>query len=775
MLRTGRIPVVARRTAQSRTTKSRTPKTPAPRGLAAAAGAPPSVLLGRAEAAGFFTSAAVGALKLAILTGVEPGAKVEALRKLAYAPVPEAERGVLAVRALADESPAVRREAAVLLRGFGLDADAAGAMETLAEESPKRRVFAADLLAKTAPKLADAERTIVAAGLLGHLRRETDDDAAAAVLRALSALPDQMAGRPDFLETLVATLLPRLADRFDALAGPVRGLFRALGTDRSLAAILEAQAAPVADRRVRGFLLEIALELPADAERRRSLARAAVREIAGGIESDFSCRVLGDRLTELGATAAEALIDILSDAPAMQRPHLAQLLDRAAGARGVPAGLRERAGRKLADLWESGDRTLRIAILETDLGSGRGLSPALRKTLARDYATSRGDYALDRIQDLLHEATVRLGAGVLDVLADAVRGAEKPAAREEAARAIGEIVRRADRLPGRPSFRELADLLSKSASAPFVRALGEACAGPAADPGVIADAAGRFRAALAPAGSDPLLQTARMEALGWIAAGPRTPAALRADLLFLLTELIGAEPPGEMARERKTPEGLVLETGRTAMFHTHYLPILLQGTGRALAAEGLSAGIREGTLRSLLALWRQASAFRVVWSPGNVTALAEALAGIGASEAVSGEARLAVFRALAEGALNPPLVRLLGIVGRQGDDSAAFARAAGEALAKILALAGKSDFTDREDRQILALAAGGLAVRRRLGRDAAEGETLRHRAVALLADTLASDFPAGVGRAGEMAESKHVSQEDREMLGRRLGQMKSRL
>ncbi len=90
-------------------------------------------------------------------------------------------------------------------------------------------------------------------------------------------------------------------------------------------------------------------------------------------------------------------------------------------------------------------------------------------------------------------------------------------------------------------------------------------------------------------------------------------------------------------------------------------------------------------------------------------------------------------------------------------------------------MAGKSDFTDREDRQILALAAGGLAVRRRLGRDAAEGETLRHRAVALLADTLASDFPAGVGRAGEMAESKHVSQEDREMLGRRLGQMKSRL
>ncbi|KAF0241948.1 MAG: hypothetical protein FD180_4190, partial [Planctomycetota bacterium] len=63
----------------------------------------------------------VAKLKLTILTGVEPKAKIEALRKIVIAALPQNEKGMLLLRAISDESPEVRAEAAAGLRALGLD------------------------------------------------------------------------------------------------------------------------------------------------------------------------------------------------------------------------------------------------------------------------------------------------------------------------------------------------------------------------------------------------------------------------------------------------------------------------------------------------------------------------------------------------------------------------------------------------------------------------------------------------------------------------------
>ncbi|MHC4605932.1 MAG: hypothetical protein ACYTAF_03255, partial [Planctomycetota bacterium] len=199
----------------------------------------PSVL-GDDEARRLFQPEEIARLKLTLLTGVDPAEKIEALRRLAYAPLPVDEKGMLALKCLGDTDAGVRREAATSLHALGLDRELAEALAGFAKGTGRQRALALEKIASLSGRLREFERRVAVSSIVAALRDEGDRHVLREMARALRPYADMLRANAEFLSLLSRHIVRVMVEYYDAVASEVRALFDAVaeGAGEEAAAVV---------------------------------------------------------------------------------------------------------------------------------------------------------------------------------------------------------------------------------------------------------------------------------------------------------------------------------------------------------------------------------------------------------------------------------------------------------------------------------------------------------------------------------------------------------
>jgi hypothetical protein len=743
------------------------------------------------EAQGLFTPDALAQLKLTILTGVDPSAKTEAVRKLAYAPLDAEEKSRLCLRALAEEHPGVRREAALLLRTLGIAPEVSETIAGLSEGEPEARKMAMAHVAALQSRVTPAEQLVLLAVLLAVIREEKDAELVTEALGALASFGPRAAADRELLDRVLRLLLPLLAG--DAPLGePAADTLLAIGAAGPAAAgsALWAETQSAKDPPLRRRLLRLLARLPSapgSPVPRRDLAAALARELGQGTDSDPLCRQLAVDAIALGVDAAEALVEAFPAARAEQWPFLVKVIDDVATADGTPPSVREPVGAFFVRTWRNGDRILRLALLSTRLPVDPSLPPPLRRELAACFLADLHDAGFPHVAEATEEAIRDMGADVLPVVRDAIGASVHAAERETAVRLYARILRDAQEgaMPaGAPSLAEATAFLrgledgSRCAPGTAARALGVLLSGPLAPPELVAEVTSDFRRRLvrAAAAEDMIC------ALGWIASGPRANAALRIDLLVLVVELLMRATADAPVTQTRTDDGIRLEFNADASRRTDFIRELILAARRILVAStastGLPPGLRERAVRRMIEKWAAVSDYAVIWAPSNVNDLAEALGEIAAAPGLPVPLRVDVLGGLLLAARSIPVIRILGRACTwEGDDgappdpaaAAAFGKRCREVADRFLSMIQHADYSDPEDQDVLLEAVGRLSVATFLGADAGESEVARRRLATCLFDGLTHGHRRAREALEALAGSPRIAEPLRAEIRERLG------
>ncbi|MBI2919921.1 MAG: hypothetical protein HYY18_02425 [Planctomycetes bacterium] len=722
------------------------------------------------EAAGLFSTEDVNRLKLALLTGVDPKTKVEALRKLMYAPLPQNEKGLLFLRAVSDESPEVRAEAAAGLRGLGLDPATAAAVRALSEGSAPERTAAINALARRATDAGDAERAVVIAALAADLRGAPDPPRAAQILRALAGLSPHLARNSDFAAAVLRIAVRRLYAGAGEVSDAVGDFFAAYGAvdPAGLASLLWSELDAAPDRRSRSQLL-LALARIAPAAGPGKLAKKTALLIADWNDSDFDCRRAGNALLGLGEIAVDAILETLPNAASPQRPFLIRLCDQVCERPGTPDTALEKFAKAMAELLKTARRPVRIAVLDSRC-LGPRVSAETRREIALQIVNSAHDFNLEEVVPLSEAFLRRLGVPGVRELAKAIKSSPHQVEREIALRSLDAI------LTDNPtSTKEAGDALRLC--------LDLLKAGKFPNEPLLAVTTGRI-AALSGAPSAAVRGTTMelrnllrsrpgrfeiLEAYSWCVSSPHVEADQKMSAGLTLLGLLDSKMPEDFVKEAWTNDGLQLTIGKTSSAHTVLIPTLIGGLVRvALSGAGTDLFLEKIT-HGLLNNWKRVVNYEMVWSPGNVSDLGTGLGKIASRRETPLHLRLDVIDALRARTVHVPVAKALGEALSLEETSKRMDGLCAAVTKELCELAVHRDFQDPEDRGALLGSLAKIALRQKLAPDADTGEDLRRRIAGLLFDALRDGVAGSREALQKMVDAAAVPKAQKKGIQERLG------
>lgn len=642
-----------------------------------------------------------------LLQAREADQRAAALEQLRYVGAPLPVVGELMPLLLADSAELVRERAIALVvasGGHAVVVDLVRALQRRDEAALARVTGALSALPAEQQDLAIA--AVVAQAVRGEVTR--------GLIAAAAALAPRLAGHRA-LERLLELLLPSplsLLDLVRALqerdaARVAAALRRGLGfgpeQDARILVLLAAPGAAFDDA-----LLERGVDLllsPDEEPRERLPLAAALRRADPGQTLARRIAARGMRLIRAHDTSVHWLLAELARDGAIDADTadaLADLLRRL---------LREAEGPHL------------VTALEQQLPVLLPCRPEARAALALPLVEALARYRAERTVDLVTSALVGIGEAALPTVWDALEHHPLPRVRLQLAALLPDIVLRGSQ---------------PAAAARRLLALG-AGSEQGEERGALAAAAARILAEGAP--DDRELARAvdeacaglgrhAYEALGYLAASAACDPARRAAIVEDLLIQACAELPDAPAHTSTDPATgeVTYELDERLAAHTELVPRILAALTRiARSAPGAEHRVR--IVDRLVAQWRRVAAWKLVWGPGNVHALAEALAAIASDGHCPAHVRVRIADALApqvgQLAVARALARVL-IVG-EGEYLARIAARAADQLVRLAVKPG--EFTEDEREELAEALADFLAVPR-LGPDE---ERLRRRLIDVLA------------------------------------------
>jgi hypothetical protein len=677
------------------------------------------------EARGLFSSDEIGRLKLTLLTGVDPKAKMEALRKLAFAPLTTEEKGVLALRLLADPDAEVRREAAASLERLGLDRELSDALRDAAAGSPKQRELAFRKIAAMAGRLPPVERSVTVSALVAAMEFERDAAVLKELFGALGAYPAGLG--PDALTKVAGQLVKIVAEHPAAMAAPTRNLIETIATPAAAAAIWR-EADAVNERKLKLFFFEAIARMPMDAELEQTLCRRAAEELAAGVAEDLDSRRLSDALLDRGDAALDALLKVLPQAKEGSRAHLVGVVDAIAASAKASDRARGEAGQAMLGQLRQGSRLIRTAVMEARLPWHPGLPDAMKGQFAADFITNLHAYRVSRMHDLTAAVIRKIGFAADAVLRETIRKSPYPVERETSLQLIAEIAAEssdAKAVADAVEFLLKQEEAGRVAPGLAVRAVGRACASPAAPAEAVRASYRDYVSRVGKVSHSFDL----LSALGWIGASPACDPTSSKDIALRLLELLESPMPDLDMTESKTDEGTHLMLGGSTRVYTDLVPDLIAGIQRIVLAGRLEAGFADDVVDRLCAKYRDLVSYKDVWAPGNVVTLAEAMGGIASAASTPAPRRGRIIETLLQNVRNITMVRILGHVCCRPDDEAPeFAEQAGRFASRCFQMLERPEYAEVDDQWALIQALGRTA-QSRLGADA---EETKRRVVDLL-------------------------------------------
>jgi hypothetical protein len=704
-----------------------------------------SIKAEKEERESFFGPAELGRLRLKVMTSTDSAERIEAMRTLALAPLPETERAGLLLQGLSDKDAAVRAEAAGLLPACGINQDFADALSALNHPALARRLAAADRLARLlGQSLRDLDAGAAAVCVLATVKVETEPALLTQLLYLLGQCAPALGHNGARVREIVQAMLELYAAaakkgtsaaELECVAGPVHALLLALGkaAPQELLPVLqtERERCGGGDSASESLLLQLLLDLtPAGGAAEGRLIEIAAAFLARDREEGRGSRAVGARLSQRGEKAALALCAGFARATYAAQKYFLLLLDDLARLNQLSGAGLERAAQVLLWAMENGGKGLRMDAMHCRLAAASGLAAELRARLADAFLKSISDFTFPADIEKAESALVLMGLPAVRPLLKRLEPQSPPGERLRAVRLLGELALNVKVAPGQLAqaqqvltevLRRL-EALSLEANFPdcglVLSALGKVAASPAAakEAGEVVERT--LLAAVQESGAR--VPALALEGLSYLAASRRARPGLALETARLLkSALEGMVLEVSTDFKRVGGETVVEVTGGEKF--TTFLPIILKGLARLACAPNCPQVLVSELGKLLNGRWASIRAGELIWGPSNTLLLIDALRELACSRACPAGLRLEIIKNLAPRHAQPPVMRALAAIlaADDSDFTASAALTIGQALLARRSNAGQFESEDRED---ILKALARIIGRKTLGKSSS-GET----------------------------------------------------
>jgi len=223
-----------------------------------------------------------------------------------------------------------------------------------------------------------------------------------------------------------------------------------------------------------------------------------------------------------------------------------------------------------------------------------------------------------------------------------------------------------------------------------------------------------------------------LDALGIMAGSPNAGAEHQQELFALFDAIVRVQARTGMGALKETEEGAVYEFGREVQFDVRAVPAAVKGLERICVSPQASEGLRKAIVKRLLILWEGVAKVRIIWGPAAIEALIGAMCSAARSPRADPDTKVRLGVSLLRFLNKINVIRSIGDIFGQPDESPQMRRTALEAGSEVLDEWEASELQDEERNVALLRSAGRIAANPAL--DAAdEGvRKLRERALQAL-------------------------------------------
>ena len=685
-------------------------------------------------------------LEMQVLTSAEESDKIEALRKIGYTRAETRDKGDIFLKALSDELPRVRAEAAKLLGGLGLTSDFVDSLSALNEGNSDQKAFAVDRLSKVLKDASELETAASFITLTAVLRAETDSEIITTVLKLFGDAAKFLSGSKEREEELIRLLLGILPSNFDSLFMPVKNvLARFAAYDRrTMSKLLWAEYDKTGDKRLRFLFMLVLAGLDPKGKELEKLARLMSDEIAQGEEGHVDIRSLGAALQRFGKRSIAPLTKAFDHAVDSGKEYIITLFDNILRFTDCPEKVKCDVARLFLNVLRNEKKGCRMAVLDSYLPGDPELTAAIQQDFARAFLEHIGDFTFKRDIENAEATVVKIGLPSIATLTEYLKPTYGAVERARAVRLMGEICRTAapesdaDREVIKNMLRSLTKLTLEKFSArdALLVAMGKTLIAPVFTEdefGII------FRNLNEALQKDPD-NFAALEGLAWAAVSPACRHDTVVYVVDTLVKQLDRTLPDVAPDVKTVNDEQVFEFDDELKVYTDMLPVVITGLQHLCLRPGIDAALRNRMVNTLLSMWAEGAKGLTIWGPKNVMSIAEALTAIGRERRTPPVQQTAILKALCKKLDQIPV--LLGIAEiLYAADTPHLAQMATAVALTILKLRDDAGTFDDEDREYLLTALAKIISRKEIELSDRRAENLREVVVDILFEGLKGAVP----------------------------------
>ena len=735
--------------------------------------------ISRLETEDLFTPEQVAQLKLTALTSQKVEERIEALRKLVFAPLDGSQKAGIFVSVLTDPAAdaKVRREAVRSLEQIGLRPELADTVRRLFDASEEDVIYALRRLGTLVVGAAEAEMGVTLAAVVELFSEADSPQVLSELLGLISQSASILAKSPQKTEQFVQSALRQLAKRFDELRRTVEDALLACHREAPgvVADLLWKEIRRSEDAGMRSFLINFSAAITTDPERLKQLAAMAVAEVVNPTLLERERTYLRYGLVRLGESAATTVLEHLHGKSGRDCAELIRLLDVICTEGDVSSKTVNDAVRVLLDQLQLGEQVSRRLILEASICADPRVEEALQSRLATELLAHLTEFHLPGTVESIYRTLEKIGPQAVRPLFDyAVRRHPSEDA-DQAFIGLGRIARSHGNAIAEELWREIFDYAVALFDDPEVKRGGFTTA--------LAYMCGHTEAGAKE--FDRVLKTMQervwkarytfdiLDALGIMAGSGNVRSKQQWGLFKMFDEIVHTRGADRIGVRRLTAEGPVYEFGPEVLFDTRVVPSVVRALEFICVSDQATGPLRREIVKRLLTLWEGVSKVRVVWSPAAIDALVRAMCVAGCCEQVQVGMRVRLGRSLLRFLNRVSVVRSMGQICSQHETGRKMQELCIEAGECMLDEWENCDKQDEERRIALLESLGRLAANTALNAQNRQVKRLRDNVL----DVLFRALRSGVHEARAPLEwlrdcpdlPEHRREEIRDRLSRYMG------
>jgi len=736
-----------------------------------------AALIGAPEAAKLLGADEVARLKLDLLTSADQGKRLEAVRKLWLAGLKPAEKLQLFLAALRDKDAEVRAEAARALGALGLDAALTDNVAKASAGSLAERTVAISNIGQIYGRLDGAQQKLALTVAAGFVRSSEPRELVLACLGLLAMKLGTTAELGDFPLTLHRQLFELAQVQLPVFEDAMREVYGALyAVDRKLATRLLAQAGEESSQSaLQFFALGLICRFDLEGASDESVLRRLVAGIQSGSDLDRNYQTCMGALNSLKEKAVPPLVSALPKADETGQARLVGLLGTMMREGQLHKEAGKQAARACLEAYPAATVTVRVVLLESGFFEHDYVDEDEKRVAAENFMADLHTFRFERQIELLQNALRRCGRAAIAPLTRGIMESSYDITRLTAAALLPDVVEH-DKKITRKELEKLVGQLralieSEEHSFPTRGPLFIACARIAAHQQVSEQMAGEISKLLRTHVGKSSAVYDVIDAMGYLAAGESLSGRERIEIGHLLLSFLKRALPAVGGKLKKNEQGEdVLEFGRETTAYTDMVPRVLEGLGRMLGTDATPKGLYQKVLADLTQLWRDVTAYKMIWAPASVITLGRLLGQV----ALSGREKESVVddiaELLAKRVFLLPIMQVLGQLAAKNEGSERLDRILQNVMQELLRrLSAEQEPEIVERRQILETMFL-IACRKRIGEKPVDSEAARRNVVEALFDSMKERTLSHLARGWleQLGDAKHLSENQRADIRRRL-------